>query len=129
MDKNKDISMSISYKAIAVDDELHCLDTLSWELNQNCPNVELIGKYQDAEEAFEVLQEADIDIAVHNNKRPVVSKTLSHTEEVLKPHSFLRMHKSYFINLRFLKRYIKNSGGYVELDDGTTAITIKFTVI
>ena len=240
MDENNVISMKSPYRAIAVDDELHCLDTLSWELDRNCPNVEIIGKYQDADEAYEVLLEADIDILfldihlqstsgiellnrlmpvefhvilvtaydeyalqafdmaathyllkpvngkklksaieridntyssghdteamaklieslrsemiginkvpfavqtgvefidpedvifvegennysvlhLHNNKKLVVSKTLSHTENVLKSHSFLRIHKSYLINLRYLKRYIKKSGGYVELDDG-----------
>ena len=49
-------------RAIAVDDENHCLTTLEFELKRNCPNVELIQKIQDADQAYEVLQTAEIDI-------------------------------------------------------------------
>jgi two-component system LytT family response regulator len=49
-------------KAIAVDDENHCLKTLEFELKRNCPEVELVGKIQDAEEAFEILQQVEIDV-------------------------------------------------------------------
>ncbi len=232
--------MSDVLKAIAVDDEKHCIDTLKWELERNCPNVKLMNCYQDAEEAYDALKEVELDIlfldihlqstsgiellnrllpvdyhvvfvtaydeyaiqafdlaATHyllkpingkklkdaidrieklregnidqqnmdrlltsikseiggitripfsvqsgvefidpdeiiyvggeNNysilqlsggKKIVVSKTLSHTEEVLKDHSFLRIHKSYLINLKYLRRYVKADGGHVELDNG-----------
>ena len=232
--------MSELLKAIAVDDEQHCIDTLLWELGRNCPNIEIVSTYKNADEAYEALKGADIDVlfldihlkstsgiellnrllpvdyhvvfvtaydeyaiqafdleATHyllkpingkklkkaierieklrdgtldqqtmdrllssirseiggitripfsvqsgvefidpsdimyvegdNNysilylngsKKLIVSKTLSHTEDVLKDHSFLRIHKSYLINLKYLKRYVKNDGGYVELDDG-----------
>jgi two-component system LytT family response regulator len=232
--------MPNTLKAIAVDDELHCLETLLWELKRNCPEVEVIGQYQDAEQAYEVLKKADIDIlfldinlqstsgiellnrlmpvdyhvvfvtaydeyaiqafdlaATHyllkpvngkklksaidrikdayasvidqdaieklmesirfemgsvrkvpfsvqsgiefispddiiyiegennysilhlsGNKKLVVSKTLGHTEEVLNGYSFIRIHKSYLINLKYIKRYVKTDGGYVELENG-----------
>lgn len=233
--------MPITFKAIAVDDELHCLETLLWELERNCPEVEVVGQFQDAEQAYEALKKADIDIlfldinlqstsgiellnrlmpvdyhvvfitaydeyaiqafdlaATHyllkpvngkklksaidrikdiytsgmdqdaiehlmesirmemgsirkvpfsvqsgveficpddiiyvegennysvlhlsDHKKLVVSKTLGHTEEVLNAYSFIRIHKSYLINLKYIKRYIKTDGGYVELENGT----------
>ena len=49
-------------KAIAVDDEQHCIDTLLWELERNCPQVEVQASYKDADEAYEVLKTADIDV-------------------------------------------------------------------
>ena len=67
--------------------------------------------YVQGENNYSVLQ-------LNGSKKLVVSKTLSHTEEVLKDHSFLRIHKSYLINLKYLRRYVKADGGYVELDGG-----------
>lgn len=49
-------------KAIAVDDEQHCLNTLSWELNRHCPEVELVAQYKDPEEAYLALKDAEISI-------------------------------------------------------------------
>lgn len=48
--------------AIAVDDERHCLKTLEFELHRNCPEVEIVQKIQDADVAYKVLQNAEIDI-------------------------------------------------------------------
>jgi len=232
--------MSDTFKAIAVDDEQHCLDTLLWELERNCPEVEIVGKYRDAEEAYEVLKVADIDIlfldinlqstsglellnrlmpveydvifvtaydeyaiqafdlaATHyllkpvdgkklksavqrirenhtsgldaeamkklaesiksemgnirkipfavqsgvefidpdkviyvegennysiihmlENKKLVVSKTLKYTEGVLKDFPFIRIHKSFLINMKYLKRFVKTDGGFVEMENG-----------
>jgi len=56
------MSSTLKLKAIAVDDEQHCLNTLEWELNRHCPEVELIAQYKDPEEAYRALQEADISI-------------------------------------------------------------------
>lgn len=225
-------------RAIAVDDENHCLKTLQFELERNCPNVDLIMKIQDADEAFRVLSNADIDLlfldihlqstsgiellerllpvdfdvvfvtaydeyaikafdlaASHyllkpvngkklksavdkietkrsktenhllskmieqlrneinqTNKIPVpvqegiafvdpqdilyikaesnystfyfkdgkkmtVSKTLKSIEELLNSNGFMRIHKSHLINIKELKKYVKNDGGYVVLSN------------
>lgn len=227
-------------KAIAVDDENHCLKTLEFELNRNCPEVELVKKINDADEAFEILKNADIDLlfldihlqstsgidllerllpvdfdvvfvtaydeyaikafdlsAMHyllkpvngrklraavekvinkrkkkerehlkemiaslkdeinkSNKIPVpvhdgiafiepadiiyiqadsnystfffkdgkkmtVSKTLKSLDAMLSNSGFLRIHKSHLINIDSLKKYVKNDGGYVILNNGT----------
>jgi two-component system LytT family response regulator len=226
-------------KAIAVDDEQHCLDTLLWELGRHCPEVEVIAKYKDPEKAYAALKDADIQIlfldihlqstsgiellqrlmpvdyhvifvtaydeyalqafdmaATHyllkpingkklrsaldriissppipshekiesliaslkkelnkfnkvpfpvqsgvefidpdsivyvegdnnysilhfrDNTKLVISKTLSHTEKVLEEFSFLRIHKSSLINLKYIKKYHKSDGGFVEMDGG-----------
>lgn len=226
-------------KAIAVDDEQHCLDTLVWELSRNCPEVEIIHQINNEDEAKATILSTDIDIlfmdihlqstsgvelvrslqpldcqvifvtaydqyaieafevaAVHyllkpintkklrsaidriiekkqesdkltierivkalsdtqlhqqripfsvqsgiefilpddiiyvageNNysmlhftsgKKLMVSKTLSTVEKMLLNHTFLRIHKSYLLNLKHIVRYVKADGGYIEVQGG-----------
>lgn len=226
-------------KAIAVDDEQHCIETLIWELSRNCPEVEIIGTANDAETAKEIIAKADVDIlfmdihlqstsgltlvkelqpldcqvifvtaydqyaieafeveALHyllkpincdqlrsaidriidqrkanqkisidrivtalsktqqehqripfnvqsgiefilpddiiyvkgeNNysvlhfisgKKLVLSKTLSKIEEILSKFSFMRIHKSYLLNIKHIVRYTKADGGYIEVLGG-----------
>ena len=45
----------------------------------------------------------------------VVSKTLKDMEEVLAPFGFLRVHHSFLVNLKQVKRYVKSDGGYIEM--------------
>lgn len=52
-------------------------------------------------------------------ERLVVSKNLSKLEEVFHNCGFFRLSRSHMINLKYLRRYIKGSGGQVELLDGT----------
>src|SRR5262249_34456150 len=54
-----------------------------------------------------------------NGKKIVVSRTLKETEQVLSRWSFMRVHKSFIINLRYITRYTKGEGGVVELSDGS----------
>jgi len=49
-------------RAIAVDDEQHCLDTLSFELERFCPEVELFETIKDASKAFDILNKTDADL-------------------------------------------------------------------
>jgi two-component system LytT family response regulator len=56
---------------------------------------------------------------LNDGKKIIVSRTLKETEQVLSRWSFIRVHKSYIINLRYIKRYTKGEGGIVELSDGS----------
>ncbi|WP_046243786.1 LytR/AlgR family response regulator transcription factor [Hymenobacter terrenus] len=47
----------------------------------------------------------------------LVSRTLKEYEELLSDRGFLRIHQSHLINADHVKRYIKGSGGYVQLSD------------
>ncbi len=226
-------------KAIAVDDEQHCLDTLIWELSRSCPEVEVIHQIKNEAEVRDLIPKSDIDVlfmdihlkassgvelvkelqpldcqvvfvtaydeyaleafevaAVHyllkpinatklraaidriiekrkesdkttidkiikalsesqlnhqripfnvhsgiefvvpdeivyvsgennysvlhftNGKKLMISKTLSAVEEVVSNHTFLRIHKSYLLNLRHMVRYVKSDGGYIEVVGG-----------
>lgn len=226
-------------KAIAVDDEQHCLDTLAWELARNCPEVELIDQITNEARAKQVLPETDIDLLfmdihlqstsgiqlvkdiqpmdyevifttafdqyaiesyevdafyyllkpinseklrsaidrlvkkrndfekftidrimkaftdneilrqripfhvqkgiefvepdnilfvsgesnysilhLRSGKTMLISKTLSFVEHMLINHTFLRIHKSYLLNLKYIERYVKADGGYIEVKGG-----------
>jgi len=48
----------------------------------------------------------------------LLSKTLKEVESMFDGHSFLRIHQSYLINLKHLRKYIRGSGGYVIMSDG-----------
>ena len=69
-----------------------------------------------------VLLEADdcyTYVYLTNNKKFVISKTLSHFEEILEGQpGFFRVHKSYLINLQFIRQYIRGDGGEIIMIDG-----------
>jgi two-component system, LytTR family, response regulator len=53
------------------------------------------------------------------DKRKITSaKTLADYEEIIDDPGFLRVHKSFVVNLNYLKEYIKGDGGYILLTDG-----------
>jgi len=56
---------------------------------------------------------------LEGNKRIMVSKSLKEYEDMLDPEDFIRIHHSFIINLAQVKKYIKGSGGYVIMNDGT----------
>ena len=60
-------------KAILVDDEQHCLQTLSILLKEHCPNVEVIQKYSSAKKCLEELDKNIPDILFLDIEMPVMN--------------------------------------------------------
>ncbi|MBL0359249.1 MAG: response regulator transcription factor [Chitinophagaceae bacterium] len=59
------------------------------------------------------------------NKRVITStKTLKEIEEVLTGSNFVRIHNSWIINTRYLKKYYRGKNSYMEMEDGST-VTIS----
>jgi two-component system LytT family response regulator len=58
-------------KAILVDDEIHCTESLSILLAKYCPTVEVIGKYNKAPEALDALQTTPCDLLFLDIEMPV----------------------------------------------------------
>lgn len=58
-------------------------------------------------------------IVTNTGEKYIISKTLKGTEEMLSHPSFFRTHQSYLVNLHYIKQYIRGSGGYLILHDGT----------
>ena len=50
----------------------------------------------------------------------IATRTLKEFEELLSDSGFIRIHHSHMINIAHLKRYIKGTGGQVEMSDGKT---------
>lgn len=80
------------------------------------------------QDGFEVLETASImyckaddnytEIYLNNNKKKLVSKTLKYFEEALSSSSFVRVHKSYLVNVDEVTKYLKGKGGSVVLSNG-----------
>ncbi len=77
---------------------------------------------------FEILETEDIlyckaddnytEIYLNNNKKKLVSKTLKYIEEALSKSNFVRVHKSYLVNVNEIVKYVKGKGGSVVLSNG-----------
>jgi two-component system LytT family response regulator len=49
----------------------------------------------------------------------LATKNLKEFEDLLEPHSFIRVHHSHLINFAYLKEYVKKDGGYAIMIDKT----------
>ena len=47
----------------------------------------------------------------------LVSKTLKEYENLLMPHNFFRIHNSFLVNIREVKKYVRSDGGYVIMNN------------
>jgi len=57
-------------------------------------------------------------LVVTQSGEQVVSKPLSHFESLLTEPRFFRSHRSYMVNLKYVKRLVKREGGYIEMYNG-----------
>jgi two-component system LytT family response regulator len=48
-----------------------------------------------------------------DGKKVLVTKTLKEYEELLTEHGFVRVHRSYLINLSYVRSFVKKDGGYI----------------
>jgi two-component system LytT family response regulator len=57
---------------------------------------------------------------IHFNHHPqlVASRTMGDFEELLLSETFYRPHKSFLINLNYIKRFMKRDGGQIEMQKG-----------
>ncbi len=58
---------------ILVDDESECLDVLEAELQKNCPDFQVIGKFQDVEKALIFIQNSTFDVIFLDISMPVLN--------------------------------------------------------
>lgn len=57
-------------------------------------------------------------IHMNDMQKLVISKTLKDFEDLLDPAFFARIHKSYLVNLKYVKEYCTTDGGTVKMKDG-----------
>ncbi|PWT75183.1 MAG: DNA-binding response regulator [Bacteroidetes bacterium] len=53
-------------------------------------------------------------------KTLIASRTLKEVEELLEGRSFVRVHHSYLVNINEINKYVKGTGGYLVMSDGTS---------
>lgn len=59
--------------AVLVDDEVHCTETLTWMLEQYCPNVTVSGQFNDPAQALKYLQDNEVDIIFLDIEMPILN--------------------------------------------------------
>jgi two-component system LytT family response regulator len=59
-------------------------------------------------------------LVLKTGKKLLVTRSLKEIEESLEQYSFLRVHRSYLVNLNEIEKYIKGEGGYLIMSDGST---------
>lgn len=52
-----------------------------------------------------------------DGKKLLVSKHLKEYENLLQDHHFMRVHNSYLINLKEVKKFVKSDGGYIIMNN------------
>jgi two-component system LytT family response regulator len=57
------------------------------------------------------------DIFTKDNKKITSSKTLKYYESLLPGDQFFRIHQKHLVNLNCIKKYLKEDGGYVQLNN------------
>lgn len=61
-----------------------------------------------------------------NHQQLLVSKNLKEYASLLDDQDFMRVHNSYLINLKAVKRFVKSDGGYILMDnDASIPISAK----
>jgi len=57
-------------RALLVDDEKHCLETLTWQLGKFCPEVDIAASCESAEKALDILEGQKIDLVFLDIEMP-----------------------------------------------------------
>jgi len=52
-------------------------------------------------------------------RKHLVSRNLKEYQDLLSDRNFFRPHNSHLINLEFVKKYVRQEGGYIEMTDGS----------
>jgi two-component system LytT family response regulator len=55
---------------------------------------------------------------LNGGRKMLVSKHLKEFQELLGDRYFFRSHNSYLVNLKYVKKFIRRDGGYIEMIDG-----------
>lgn len=54
-----------------------------------------------------------------NGKKHLSSKNLGEYEEILPSFGFFRVHRSHIVNIKKVKKFIRNDGNFIEMEDGS----------
>jgi two-component system, LytTR family, response regulator len=55
---------------------------------------------------------------LYDKRKITVAKTLGEYEKMLENTNLIRIHKSHIVNINYVKKYLKNGGGWIQTIDG-----------
>lgn len=99
----------------------HLLETVNKKMPPQKIALPQLGSISFIEVDDMVSLQADSNYTIIHMKdmqKLVISKTLKDFEELLDANQFARIHKSYIVNLRYIKEYSTIDGGIVKMSDG-----------
>lgn len=105
------------------------------ELNRNRVLLENLKRKPDQQQivlptmqGFDVIKTSDItmlqakgnftEVRLANGTNKLICKFLKHFDDLLE-HPFMRVHRSFIVNLQYIRSYSKGAGGYLTLQDGS----------
>jgi len=56
---------------------------------------------------------------ITGNRKMLVSKNLKEFQDLLSDRYFFRPHNSHLINLKYVRKYVRKEGGFIEMTDGS----------
>lgn len=59
-------------------------------------------------------------IYCNESTRYLICRTLKEVEQVLAENGFIRVHHSHLINPKYIRKFVRNDGGYLLMDDGAS---------
>ncbi len=99
--------MTRKLKAIIIDDEPNSVDFIVSLITEYCPELEIAGKAFDVSEGIRA-----VDYILK-------SINIKEFQDILDRRSFFRPHNSHLINLKYVRKYIRKEGGYIEMQDSS----------
>ncbi|AOW20645.1 LytR/AlgR family response regulator transcription factor [Urechidicola croceus] len=125
-------------KPISIDELIKAVDYVTQIKNKECelqnavlkPKITSVdGKITiPTQEGFEVIEISNIlyckaddnytQLFLANGYKKLVSKTLKYFEGILAENGFVRIHKSYLVNINYVANYKKGKGGSIALING-----------
>jgi len=99
----------------------HLLDNISKKASPKKIALPQLGSISFIDVDDMVSLQADSNYTIIHMKdmhKLVISKTLKDFEEILDGDQFARIHKSYIVNLKYIKEYSTIDGGIVKMSDG-----------
>lgn len=99
----------------------HLLETVNKKMPPQKIALPQLGSISFIEVDDMVSLQADSNYTIIHMKdmqKLVISKTLKDFEDLLDSNQFARIHKSYIVNLRYIKEYSTIDGGIVKMSDG-----------
>ena len=106
------------------DQLLQTINQLMAQSLMNCqpvgiPTLDGVEYFEPREILYCVGEGSYTEVYLHNGKKLVLSKSIGQVEKILGDSLFFRIHNSRIVNLRCIRKYVKNGSGYVILKDGS----------